>query len=203
MRDGQTSRQLQVRRDTFKLERRFFASMRRSRAAFVGFVGRRGRGATAARRINSTKRSSASARLRAWVRWRWALIIKTPSRVRRLPASRISRMRTSSGNDGEPRASKRSCTALETLLTFCPPGPEARTKLSSISLSLMPSAALMRIMKARCRKRRWIDHSEPVAARPSGRPTTVTRRPPSNSRLATRRASSSVTALIISGLRLK
>ena len=37
------------------------------------------------------------------------------------------------GNDHN--ASKRNCTALEILFTFCPPGPEARTKLSSISLS--------------------------------------------------------------------
>ncbi len=59
----------------------------------------------------------------------------TPSCVSRPPASFISRIATSLGSDGERRASKRNCTALDTLLTFCPPGPEARTKLSSISLS--------------------------------------------------------------------
>ncbi len=53
----------------------------------------------------------------------------TPSLVSRLPASRISRTATSFGSDGERRTSKRSCTAVESLLTFCPPGPEARTKL--------------------------------------------------------------------------
>ena len=37
--------------------------------------------------------------------------------------------RTSSGSDGEPRTSKRSCTAVESLLTFCPPGPDERMKL--------------------------------------------------------------------------
>ena len=37
---------------------------------------------------------------------------------------------TSSGNEGDWRTSKRSCTADSTLLTFWPPGPEARMKLS-------------------------------------------------------------------------
>jgi len=32
------------------------------------------------------------------------------------------------------------------LLTFCPPGPEARTKLSSISRSSMAMVSVMRIM---------------------------------------------------------
>ena len=54
----------------------------------------------------------------------------TPSLVSRLPASRISRTATSLGSDGECRTSKRSCTAVDTLLTFCPPGPDERTKLS-------------------------------------------------------------------------
>src|SRR5580704_3979245 len=40
-----------------------------------------------------------------------------------------------------------------------------------------------------------------VEATPSGLPTTVTRRPPLRSRLATRRASSSVTLSIIAGRR--
>src|SRR5208282_719606 len=52
-------------------------------------------------------------------------------------ASLISRAATSSGRLGERRASKRSSTALATLLTFCPPGPDERTKFSTISLSSM------------------------------------------------------------------
>src|SRR5580698_3106556 len=59
----------------------------------------------------------------------------TPSCVARAPASLMSRIATSFGRLGEPRASNRSSTALATLLTFCPPGPEARTKLSSSSPS--------------------------------------------------------------------
>ena len=56
------------------------------------------------------------------------MMTMTPSLVSRLPASRISRTATSLGSDGEWRTSKRSCTADDTLLTFCPPGPEERTK---------------------------------------------------------------------------
>ena len=43
--------------------------------------------------------------------------------------------RTSSGRLGEWRTSKRNCTAVETLWTFCPPGPDARIKLSCSSSS--------------------------------------------------------------------
>src|SRR5271154_4390288 len=59
----------------------------------------------------------------------------TPSWVARAPASLISRTATSLGRLGELRASNLSSTALATLLTFCPPGPDERTKLSTISLS--------------------------------------------------------------------
>src|SRR5437764_13145800 len=127
----------------------FFDWRRRSRAPAVGLVGRRGAGATAARRIKSSSRSRASARLRSWVRWRCALIISTPSRVRRRPASRSSRARTSSGSRGERRTSKRNCTALASLLTFCPPGPEARMKCSSTSSSPMLIDGVMRIIAGR------------------------------------------------------
>ena len=128
--------------------RRFLPSMRRSRDALVGLVARRLIGTAAARRMRSMSRSRASARLRAWVRWRCAMMTRTPSRVSRVPASRSSRARVSADNDGEPRTSKRSCTAVASLLTFCPPGPEARTKLSSISRSSMLIWALTRIISA-------------------------------------------------------
>src|SRR6185503_4441442 len=95
--------------------------------------------------MSATSRSNASARLRSWVRWFCAAITSTPSLVRRLPASRIRRIATSFASDGERRTSKRSCTAVESLLTFCPPGPEERTKLSSISRSSMEMSGVMRI----------------------------------------------------------
>ena len=56
------------------------------------------------------------------------------------------------GEAGEPRSrrrpasvslrvSKRSCAAVESLLTFCPPGPEARTKPISMSFSSIDEIA--------------------------------------------------------------
>src|SRR5215470_16471342 len=70
----------------------------------------------------------------------------TPSRVSRRPASRSSRARTSWESDGEWRTSKRNCTAVASLLTFCPPGPDERMKLSDISLSSIAMWSLMRSM---------------------------------------------------------
>jgi hypothetical protein len=54
------------------------------------------------------------------------------------------------GDDQHALTSKRSCTAVATLLTFWPPGPEARMKESSISFSssAMPGATL--IMGRKC-----------------------------------------------------
>src|SRR3989304_5019143 len=72
----------------------------------------------------------------------------TPSLVRRLPARRSARMRTSPGKDGEWRRSKRNCTAVDTLLTFWPPGPEARMKVSSISRGSRAMVRVISIMAA-------------------------------------------------------
>ena len=47
----------------------------------------------------------------------------------------------------ERKASKRSCTAVATLLTFCPPGPPARTKTSSISFSPIAIRSVIGIIK--------------------------------------------------------
>src|SRR5581483_11001004 len=127
-------------------ERCFFASSRWRRWAFGTFVGRRGVGGIAACRIRPKRRSRASSRLRSCARWRWAMMTMTPSLVTRLPARRIKRSATSFGSDGERRASKRSCTADETLLTFWPPGPEARTKDSDSSDSLIEIVSVTGIM---------------------------------------------------------
>src|SRR5476649_532536 len=64
----------------------------------------------------------------------------------RWPAMRNSRSATSFGSEGERRTSKRNCTAVESLLTFCPPGPEERTKLSSSSDSSMLMVSVTRII---------------------------------------------------------
>src|SRR6266567_3772351 len=99
--------------------------------------------------MRSNRRSLASARLRSWARWVRARMIRTPSLVRRPPASAMRRARTSLASDGERATSKRSCTAEETLLTFCPPGPDASTKLSesSFSSTVMPSVTTNRAIK--------------------------------------------------------
>jgi hypothetical protein len=47
------------------------------------------------------------------------------------------------GSDGDPIRSKRNCAAVDTLLTFCPPGPEARMKLIVSSPGSSESAAVM------------------------------------------------------------
>src|SRR5262245_40550097 len=128
------------------VERCFLASSLWRRSNFGTFVGRRGVGLTAACRIISKSRLRASSRLRSCVRCCCATITMTPSFVRRLPARRISRTATSFGNEEEWRASKRSWTDDDTLLTFWPPGPEARIKDSDSSDSSMEIESVMRIM---------------------------------------------------------
>src|ERR1700742_3976193 len=60
-----------------------------------------------------------------------------PSSVRRRPARARSRAFTGSERAAVPARSKRSWTAEATLLTFCPPGPDPRTKDNSRSVSGM------------------------------------------------------------------
>ena len=57
------------------------------------------------------------------------MITISPSLVSRDPANRAARDFTDGDSDGEPVRLNRSCAADDTLLTFCPPGPEARMKL--------------------------------------------------------------------------
>src|SRR5436305_6580467 len=113
------------------------AVSRRTLEASVGRLGRRVFGTTSARATNSSSRARASARLASCVRCARDVMIKTPSCVARLPANARRRCRTSAGSEREWPASKRSWTALETLLTFWPPGPEPRTKVSVSSESGM------------------------------------------------------------------
>src|SRR6202046_882778 len=69
----------------------------------------------------------------------------TPSLVMRWPASRSSRLAASSGST-RWRALYRNCTAVDSLLTFCPPGPEARTKEISRSFSSIERSRAIRSM---------------------------------------------------------
>src|SRR4030081_360461 len=127
------------------LLRRFLPSSRRVFEPIVGLVGRRGTGRVIAARKSSIRRSTASARLRSWVRKRCAWITITPSLVMRWPASRLSRASASAGSVSR-LVSKRSWAAVESLLTFCPPGPEARTKLISMSFSSIVRSREIRSM---------------------------------------------------------
>src|SRR5690606_24636413 len=58
----------------------------------------------------------------------------SPFAVMRVPASCLRRWNTG-GARRRAKTSSRSCTAVATLLTFCPPGPEAAMKLSSAMAS--------------------------------------------------------------------
>ena len=110
--------------------RTFFALSRRLLDPKVGLVAIRLLGLTNAFRIKLVRRWRAISRLRAWLRVSSHCITKAPSEVQRLPAKRLSLTFTASVSDGERAASKRNSTADETLLTFCPPGPEERTNCS-------------------------------------------------------------------------
>jgi glyoxylase-like metal-dependent hydrolase (beta-lactamase superfamily II) len=136
--------------------RRVFSSTRRTWEARVGRVARRRFGRTCAFMSKSVSRARASSRLRGWLAKLWAKMTITPSWVARAPASLTSRIATSFGRLGEPRASNRSSTALATLLTFWPPGPEERTKVSTISVSSMTRspAFMARLETRKCEERR-------------------------------------------------
>ena len=124
-----------ARRNFFFRLRCCLPASRRSREAAVGRVLIRCFGFSDALRINWKRRSRASCRLRSCVRYRSALITSVPSEVIRLPARRIKRCLVACGSEGERSTSNRNKTAVATLLTFCPPGPEARINSSRISFS--------------------------------------------------------------------
>ena len=136
-------------RNFFEEDRCDFAVSRRTLEASVGRLGRRVFGTTSARAISSFSRARASARLASCVRCTREVMINTPSCVARPPANARRRCRTSAGSERDWPASKRSWTAVETLLTFWPPGPEARTKVIVSSESGMNMGnAISRIARA-------------------------------------------------------
>src|SRR5450631_282663 len=116
-------------RNFLEEERCDFAVSRRTLEPSVGRLGRRVFGTTSARAISSFSRARASARLASCVRSAREVMINTPSCVARLPANARRRRRTSAESKRDWPTSKRSWTAVETLLTFWPPGPEARTNV--------------------------------------------------------------------------
>src|SRR6185369_13352456 len=124
-------------RNFFDADRCDFAVSRRTFEPSVGRLGRRVFGTTWARATSSFSRARASARLASCVRCTRDVMINTPSCVARLPANARRRCPTPAGSERVWPTSKRSWTAVETLLTFWPPGPEARTKVIVISESGM------------------------------------------------------------------
>ena len=114
-----------------------FSTRRRRLEATVGLVFFRDFGLLLALSINATSLFRASCRFRSCVRNLRASITRTPFSVILLPPRRSRRSRTSSGSVGDLTTSKRSFTAVATLFTFCPPGPEERTNSSLISRSSM------------------------------------------------------------------
>src|SRR5436190_7599131 len=86
----------------------------------------------AAAATRECNRANASARFISRLRCAWDLMTITPVRVTRWSPQRKRRSLRSSGRE-ERRMSKRRCTASDTLLTFWPPAPCARTALISTS----------------------------------------------------------------------
>jgi hypothetical protein len=89
---------------------------------------RGGGGGSFALVIRSLSFSRTSSRFRSWERNRAEKRTTTPSLVSFEPKTRPALALIRSLSEGELRRSKRSSTAVATLLTFWPPGPEARTK---------------------------------------------------------------------------
>src|SRR5215471_17515946 len=102
-------------------------SSRRSRAAAVGFVGRRARRTRVASRSCSTMRSVASSRFRSCERSSWATARTTGPR-------RSSRRRRSAGVSAcDPSTSKSASTRVELFCACWPPGPLEREKRNATS----------------------------------------------------------------------
>ncbi len=121
-----------------------FCFSRASRDPFGTRVRLRFLGTTAATATKLRNLSRQSSIFFPWSLYRWLDRTSSPrSLIRRAhPANR--RARTSSGIEGLAAADHRSTAFDATLLTFCPPGPELRTKENRISRRGIESCALMR-----------------------------------------------------------
>ncbi len=111
----------------FVWPRRRFSSNRRSTAAVVGFVARRGRCTRNASRSVSATRSSASSRFRHWLRSSCATARTTG------PTRETTRRFCASESAEEASTSKTASTRVSLFCACCPPGPLDREKRSSTS----------------------------------------------------------------------
>ena len=112
-------------RDILILPRLTFESMRLRCDPKLGRVAFLCLAAVAALLTSAWSRSNASALLCAKLLLIWALITMTPPLVIRWSFSASSRAFIQSGKEDVEIQNLR-CTAVDTLLTFCPPGPCAR-----------------------------------------------------------------------------
>jgi HAD superfamily hydrolase (TIGR01458 family) len=119
--------------------RRFFASSRRSRDAFVGFVVTRRRGTFSASRSDSTRRSIASSRFRSWLRSSCATARRTG------PAFATTRRFWASESAFDASTSKTASTRVSDFWACWPPGPLERDVRSRISASGRTTLLVTRI----------------------------------------------------------
>ena len=108
-------------------------------------------GSTSAARIRASRRPRAARRLPSWLRSLMDLNRMLPSSMSFWPASRRRRFLTFTGRLEFCGSRNLSCAALDTLLTFWPPGPEERMNFHSNSSSGMTMSGVMirAIRKAR------------------------------------------------------
>ena len=84
------------------------------------------------------ERSGASWRFRSWLRNRCAVSTSTPSWVSRRPARSLQPLAHALGQRRRAAARReRSWTAVSTLLTFCPPGPDEPHEAELLELALV------------------------------------------------------------------
>ena len=106
---------------------RFLSASRLSTLPRVGRVARLGRGLSSARATRALTFSYASARFIRWSRVRWLVTRSSPSASSDPAHIFRRRPRAPSSSPWTNARSTRSSTLLDTLFTFCPPGPLART----------------------------------------------------------------------------
>ena len=126
------------RRSRLVSPRRRFDSARLRREAPVGFVARRGRCTVSALSRRPRRRSTASSRLRAWLRVSWATARTTG------PRRELIRCRCSSLSACDEQTSNTASTREAVTFACCPPGPDERLVRSSISESGIAACRPMR-----------------------------------------------------------
>src|SRR5487761_397206 len=126
-------------RRRFACERRRFSSRRRSRDAAVGLVATRRRSTRRAARSAATRRSTASSRLRSWLRSSCATARNTG------PAFAMTRRFCAADNASDASTSKTASTRVSDFCACWPPGPLDRDVRHTISRSGRTTERVTRI----------------------------------------------------------